>query len=55
MQLCVLHSHMRAAAACAGGVWQEQSSPGGTGDCHVDMSTPGLKRPEQIHKNEMIK
>lgn len=38
-------SRRRAAGVCAGGAWQERSSPGGTEDCHADRSTPGLRRP----------
>lgn len=54
MQLCVCsllmafamwNSRRHAAGVCAGGAWQEQSSPGGSEDCRVDRSTPGLKRP----------
>lgn len=52
--MCSLHEcllnrdlHRRAAGVYAGGAWQEQSSPGGTEDCHADKSTPGLKRPAQ--------
>lgn len=52
--MCFLHDcllyidlHRRAAGVYAGGAWQEQSSPGGTEDCHADRSTPGLKRPGQ--------
>lgn len=40
-------SHRHAAAVCAGGAWQEQSSPGGSEDCHVDRLTQGLRKPEK--------
>lgn len=46
----ILNSRRHAAGVCAGGVWQERSSPGGSEDCRVDRSTPGLKRPGQICK-----
>lgn len=46
----IWNSHRRAAGVCAGGAWQEQSSPGDTEDCRVDRSTPGLKRPGQTCK-----
>ena len=44
------NSRRRAAGVCAGGAWQERSSPGGSEDCRVDRSTPGLKRPERVDK-----
>ncbi len=46
----IWNSRRRAAGVCAGGAWQERSSPGGSEDCHVDRSTPGLKRPGQTGK-----
>lgn len=46
----IWNSRRRAAGVCAGGAWQEQSSPGGSEDCRVDRSTPGLKRPERVGK-----
>lgn len=46
----IWNSHRRAAGVCAGGAWQEQSSPGGTEDYRVDRWTRGLKRPGQIFK-----
>lgn len=55
MCVSLWNSHRRVAGVCAGGVWQEQSSPGGTEDCHADKLTPGLKRPEQqICKNKSL-
>lgn len=41
----VWNSHRRAAGVCAGGAWRGRNSPGGSEDCRVDRSTPGLKRP----------
>lgn len=49
--LAIWNSHRHAAGVCAGDAWPEQSSPGGTEDCRVDTSTPGLKRPGQTFKN----
>lgn len=50
------NSRRRAAGVCAGGAWQERSSPGGSEDCRADRSTPGLKRPERMgEKNTWVK
>lgn len=46
----IWNSHRHAVGVYAGGAWQERSSPGGTEDCRVGRSTPGLKRPGQICK-----
>ncbi len=43
-------SHRHAAEVCAGGAWQERSSPEGSEDCRVDKLPPGLKRPGQTCK-----
>lgn len=48
-------SRRRAAGVCAGGAWQEQSSPGGTVDYHADRSTRGPKRPGRNEKNAEIR
>lgn len=45
VEFAVQDSRRHAAGVCAGGVWQEQSSPGGTEDYRADRSTQGPKRP----------
>lgn len=41
------NSRRRAAGVCAGGAWQVRSSPGGSGGCRADTSTPEPRRPGQ--------
>lgn len=52
MAFAMWNSRRHAAGVCAGGAWQERSSPGGSEDCRVDRSTPGLKRPAKKDVSE---